>query len=101
MICAHFIFLLMKVYQYLTWPDSAVPAKQVQPSATQAEMLNDVENLHWLLNVAHLWLLRNDQVNIHISVNEIAICAASNSAFDTHQTVLLSGKTKRDVREQK
>lgn len=73
-----------------SWPDSAVSAKQVQPSTTQAEMLNDVENLHWLLNIAHLWLLCNDQVNIHISVNEIAICAASNSAFDTHQAVLLS-----------
>ncbi len=74
----------MEASKYLTWPDSAVPAKQVQPSTAQAEMFNDVENLHWLLNIAHLWLLCNDQVYIHISMNEITICAAPNCAFDTH-----------------
>lgn len=68
----------------------------MQPSTAQAEMFNDVENLHWLLNIAHLWLLCNDQVYIHISMNEIAICAASNCAFDTHQTVFLN-----DIREEK
>lgn len=59
-------------------------------------MFNDVENLHWLLNIAHIWLICYDQVYIHISMNEIAICAAPNRAFDTHQTVFLS-----DIGEEK
>lgn len=67
----------------------------MQASTAQAEMFDDVENLHWLLNIAHLWLLCNDQVYVHISMNEVTICAASNCAFDAHQTVFLNVHTER------
>lgn len=74
----------------VTWPDGTVSPEQMEASESEAEVLDDVKNLHWLLDVAHLRLLCDDQVNVHVGVNEVAICAAPHRAFNTHQAVLLS-----------
>lgn len=72
-----------------TWPDGTVPAEQVEAPEPEAEVLDDVENLHRLLDVAHLRLLGDDQIDIHVGVDEVAVCAAPHRALNTHQAVLL------------
>lgn len=72
-----------------TWPDSTVSPKQMETPESEAEVLDDVENLHRLLDVAHLRLLCDDQVDVHVGVDEFAVCAAPNRALNTHQAVLL------------
>lgn len=52
-------------------------------------MLNDMEDLNWFLYISHLRLLRNDQVNVHIGMDEIPIGAPPNGTFYSHQAVLL------------
>ena len=61
----------------------------MEPPSAQAEVLDDVEDLHGLLDVAHLRLLRDDQVDVHVGVDEVPVGAASDRAFDPHQTVFL------------
>jgi len=61
----------------------------VQPPAAQAEVLDDVEDLHGLLHVAHLRLLGDDQVDVHVGVDEVSVGAPAHRAFDPHEAVFL------------
>lgn len=76
-----------------TRPDGAVPAEQVEAPPPQAEVLDDVEDLHGLLDVADLRLLRDDEVDVHVGVDEVPVGAALHGALDAHQAVLLRGGT--------
>ena len=71
----------------------------MQPSPTQAEMLDNVENLHRPVLVAVGGLLLDYQVDVHIRVNEVAICTASHRSLDSHQAMLLCA-LKRGLRLQ-
>ena len=37
----------------------------------------------------YLWFLGDDNVQVDVCVNEMAVLVPTNSAFDPHQTVLL------------
>lgn len=52
-------------------------------------MLNDMEDLHRLLNISHLRLLSDDQVNVHIRMDEVTVSAPAHCSFDSHQAVFL------------
>lgn len=52
-------------------------------------MLNDVEDLHRFLDVANLGLLGDDEVDVHVGVDEVAVGAAAHGALDAHEAVLL------------
>lgn len=67
----------------------------MQPPAAQAEMLDDVEDLDRLLHVAHLRLLGDDQVDVHVGMDEVAVGATTHRAFDSHETVFLEGQSQR------
>lgn len=56
----------------------------MQPSAAQTEVFNDVKDLNRLLYISHLGLLCDDQVNIDVCVDEIAIDTSAHSSFDSH-----------------
>lgn len=56
-------------------------------------MLNDVEDLHGFLDVADLGLLSDDEVDVHVGVDEIPVGAAAHGALDAHQAVLLRAHT--------
>lgn len=62
---------------------------QCLPPASQAEVLDDVENFNRLFQGSVLGLLGNDEVYVDIGVDEISVCRPPHSAFDSHQAVLL------------
>lgn len=69
--------------------DGHVPSEDVQTSPAQAEVLDDVENLFGLLDSAEFGLFRDDEIDVDVGVDEVAVCAAPHGALNTHQTVLL------------
>lgn len=77
------------VHILLTWSDGRVSSEQVQPPAAQAEVFDDVKDLHRFLYVSHLWLLSDNQVDVHVGVDEVAISAPPHCPLDSHQAVLL------------
>lgn len=50
-------------------------------------MFDDVKDLLRLLDVAKLVLFRDDEINIDVGMNEIAVGGSSNSPLDAHQAV--------------
>lgn len=60
------------------------------PSSSKTEVFDDVKYFNRLLDRAVFGFLRNNQINIDISVNEIAIGRPSDRSLDTHQTMFLS-----------
>lgn len=52
-------------------------------------MFNYVKDLHRFLDVADLGLLRDDQVDVHVGVDEVPVGAALHGAFDPHEAVFL------------
>lgn len=69
--------------------DARVAAEQMQTSSAQAEMLDDVENLDWFVVVAERLLLRNDQIDVDVCVDKVAVGGPPDGALDAHQAVLL------------
>lgn len=70
----------------------------MEASESEAEVLDDVENLHRFLDVAHLRLLGDDQIDVHVSVDEVAVCAAPHRALYTHQAMLLKHTHKNKLK---
>lgn len=68
----------------------------MQPPAAQTEMLDDVEDLHRLFHISHLRLLGDDQVNVHVGVDEVAVDAPAHRPFDPHEAVFLDRMFTRD-----
>lgn len=73
----------------ITWSNGRITSKKVQPPAAQTEVFNDVEDLYRLLHISHLRLLSDDQVNVHIGMDEVSISAPTYCPFNSHQTVFL------------
>lgn len=70
----------------------------MEASSPQTEVLDDVEDLHRLLDVADFGLLRDDQVDVHVGVNEVAVRAALHGPFDPHEAVFLrTGRADRSA----
>ena len=61
----------------------------MQSPSTQTEMFSNVKHLHWLVQTAWLWLLVNDQVNVNIGMDEVAISGPPHRPLDPHQTMFL------------
>lgn len=61
----------------------------MKTSSSEAEMLNNVENLYRLFYVANFRLFCDDQVNVYISMDEVTICAATHGSFNAHEAVFL------------
>ena len=80
----HLSLKLSKKELLLTWSDGWVSSKQVQPPAAQTEMLNDVEDLHRLLHITHLGLLSDDQIDVHIGMDEVTVSAPPHCSFNSH-----------------
>lgn len=72
-----------------TWSNCAVPPEEVKPPSPEAEMLNNVKNLHGFLYVADFRLLSDDEVDVNVGVDEVAVGAAAHGALDAHEAVLL------------
>lgn len=53
-------------------------------------MFHDMKYLNRFLRAAKLWVLRNDQVNIHVGMYEVAIHGPSDRPFDAHEAMFLS-----------
>ena len=70
-------------------PDGRVAAEHVQPAPSEAEVLHDVEQLDRLLAAARRRLVGDDQVDVDVRVDEVAVGAAPHRAVDAHQAVLL------------
>ena len=70
-------------------PDTTVPPKHVQSSPAQTEVLGYVEHLHWLVQAANLGLLVNNEIDVHVGVDEVAVSGPAHGALDAHQAVLL------------
>lgn len=80
---------LTKTNRAVTWSNGAVPPEEVKPPSPEAEMLNDVENLHGFLDVANFRLLSDDEVDVNVGVDEVPVGAAAHGALDAHEAVLL------------
>lgn len=81
-----------------TWSNGAVPSEEMEASSPQTEVLDDVEDLHWLLDVADFGLFRDDQVDVHVGVDEVAVGAALHGPFDPHEAVFLgTGRADRSA----
>lgn len=65
-----------------------VAAKQVESSLAQAKVLDNTIDFIGLLQAAVLELFGNDQVNVHVGMDEIGVRTTANRPFDAHQTVL-------------
>lgn len=61
----------------------------MQPSPTQAEVLDYMEDFHRLLETSVLVLLRNDQIYVDVGVYKVAVRGPSHRPLDAHQAVLL------------
>lgn len=85
--------MLMEKYthrgRHVTWSNGGIPSKQMQPPASQAEMLNDVKDFDRFLHISHFGLFCDDQVDVNICVNEVSIDAPPHCSFNSHQAVLL------------
>lgn len=55
----------------------------MQAPSTQTEVLDDVKDFLRLLNISKLVLLGNDQIDIHVRVNKVAVSASTNRPFDS------------------
>lgn len=73
----------------VTWSNSAVSPEEVKPPSPEAEVLNDVKNLHRFLYVADFRLLSDDEVDVNVGVDEVSVGAAAHGALDAHEAVLL------------
>lgn len=73
----------------VTWSNGGIPSKQVQPPASQTEMLNDVEDFDRFLHISHFGLFCDDQVNVNICMDEVSVDAPAHCSFNSHQAVLL------------
>lgn len=62
----------------------------MQTTSSKTEVLHDVEYFHWFAFTAVLCLFVDDQIYVHISVDEVSICAPLHRSLDSHQTMLLS-----------
>lgn len=82
-------YCLSKTNTAVTWSNCAVPPKEVKPPSPEAEMLNNVKNLHRFLYVADFRLLCDDEVDVNVGVDEVPIGAAAHGALDAHEAVLL------------
>lgn len=65
-----------------------VPTEQVQSPPPQAKVLYNVKDFDGLLQAPELFL-RDDQVNVHVCMNEVAVRRSSHRAFDPDQAVVL------------
>lgn len=63
----------------------------MQSPATQTEMLDDVEDLYRFLYISHLRFLCDDQVNVHVGMNEVTVSTPTHRSLDSHQAVFLDG----------
>lgn len=52
-------------------------------------MFNDVKNLYRLFYVADFRLFRDNQVDVDVGVDEVAVSAALDGPFDPHEAVFL------------
>lgn len=64
----------------------------METTFAQTEMLHDVKDFHWFAFAAVLGLFINNQINVHIGVDEISIGASFNCSFYSHQTMFLKYK---------
>lgn len=69
-------------------PDGRVASEQMQAPPAQAKVLDDVEDLDGLLHVAELLLLRYDEIDVDVGMDEVAVGGAAHRALDAHQAVL-------------
>lgn len=69
--------------------NARITAKQMQSSTSQTEMLDDVEYFDWFIVIAKRFLFRNNEIDIDVGMNKIAISGASHGALDAHQAMLL------------
>lgn len=53
-------------------------------------MLDYMENLDGFLYRPVLWLLRYDQIDVHVGMDKIPVGGSSNGSFDSHQAVFFS-----------
>ena len=58
----------------ITWSDGLITAKDIESPASEAEMSNEMEDLLRLDQAPRLRLLRDDHVQVNVSVDEITIC---------------------------
>ena len=52
-------------------------------------MLRNVKHLHRLVQAAHLGLLVDDEVDVHVGVYKVSIRGSAHRALDAHEAVLL------------
>lgn len=69
-------------------PNALVAPENVQTSSAQAKVFDDVKQFDGLVVTAKLLFLRDDQVNVHVGMNKVAIGRPAHRALDAHQTVL-------------
>ena len=73
----------------LTWPHRIVCAKYMQSSSAKAKVFNYVEDFFRFGQVTWRSFLRDDYIQIHVSMDEVTIGWSPHCTFDTHQAVFL------------
>ena len=68
----------------------------MESTAAKTEVFYDVEDLHGLLIATLRELLLDDEIYVDVGVDEVSVGAASHSALDAHQAVLLK-HTHREI----
>lgn len=77
-------------YRQPSGTDARITTKQMQSPTSQTEMLDNVKYFNRFIVIAKRFLFRNNEININVGMNEIAVRGTSHGAFDAHQTMFFS-----------
>ena len=54
-------------------PDTRIPSKDMKPTTTKAKVLCYVKHLYWFVQASNHWLLIDDQVDVNVGMDEVAV----------------------------
>ena len=67
-----------------------VASEEMKTTTTETEVFDDMVQLDGFIRIAPLRLFGDNQIDVHIGVNEIGIDGATHGAANTHQAMLLN-----------
>ena len=66
---------------YPTGSDRRVPSEDVEAPAPETKMFDEMKDFGGLLGTSVFGLLTDDQIDVHVRVDEIAVCRTTNGAL--------------------
>ena len=54
-------------------PDTRIPPKDMKATTTKTKVLCYVKHLYWFVQASNHWLLVDDQVDVNVGMDEVAV----------------------------